>query len=140
MSWLKYRDTKYQLTSGEQSHWYIDADVMFENEHIRDAVLAEWWSYIRYLKKVLLVPVPTGGTKWASAFAEKYGFAMSSSVPTDYNGALVIVEDVITTGASVKKVCENPFWVVCVADRSTAELDLRVSSWVKFNFYEDLSS
>lgn len=105
--WLEFHPEKVKLHSGDESHWLINAQKMFDDIHIRTLVLESWGKYARLFKKktVHVVGVPEGGMPWAQALAQHIGASWSrldQSLPTNHKDlSIFLVDDVATTGGSI---------------------------------------
>lgn len=98
MDWLEYHEEPVSLHSGGWSHWLVRADLMFEDERIRNAVLECWTELLSGWRTALhVVGIPTGGDKWAEALRA------SLPNPVGANTIIVLVDDVVTTGASISQ-------------------------------------
>lgn len=93
VSWLVYHERPIALSSGRMSHWYVDAQTIFEYEVLRDAVLRHWLTALSPDFSWTVIPVPTGGHQWAAAL-QQLAPRQGSQERT------VVVEDVTTTGKS----------------------------------------
>lgn len=111
MNWLEYRKEPVTLHSGGRSHWLVRADLMFADEELRTAVVQRW-------RQLLpgggadIVAVPRGGLVWAEALHGNYAafdvtvnelpvFELARLVKPRENRALILLDDVVTTGASM---------------------------------------
>ena len=131
--WLEYHEKPVTLHSGGTSHWLVRGDILFANTHLREKVL-DRWEYIvdlhRFQQQNLLVPlfygIPTGGTCWAKAIAERTG----GEVILKYKHSLFmfVVDDVMTTGASFAPF-EHDIKLVVV--KRLPQLNSEVLAWME---------
>ena len=114
---LQHSDEAVILSSGQPSHWFVDGAAMYADPFIRESVLRHWETELRSYsgrsatgtKPWHFVPVPSGGDDWAREIAERmdvtWGYADGSTMAARADQLRpVIVEDVLTTGASVGRV------------------------------------
>ena len=131
-SWLEYHAEPVQLHSGGWSHWLVRGDLIFEDEELRKAVIDKWRQALPY-EDWDIVAIANGGTVWAEALrrdlrpdevfvVEKHDLARAALFASTEERALVVVDDVATTGSSL--ICAVPRADVrlCVVDRSMAGL------------------
>jgi orotate phosphoribosyltransferase len=127
MSWLQYQDTPFLLHSGDRSHWLIDSDQIFNDEELRESVLLSWQAEIPISGSYEIVAIPRGGVPWAMAFAERCRPSTVFVLDHPEMGALlaaskehkdlIVIDDVVTTGASLNLVPRAHHRLV-VVDRS----------------------
>ncbi len=115
--WLVYHQEAIQLHSGGWSHFEVRGDIMFANEPLRASVLDCWMRAIKWWYTDSAQPrvygVPRGGTPWAEALAERLGVEpLSTYQVADDAGPTFIVDDVTTTGKSLKSYPEPKLVVV----------------------------
>ena len=115
--WLRWSPNLITLHSGSKSHWFVDGAAMFNDEHIRESVL-DYWQEKLGDRKVRLVAIPTGGIVWAEALAERTGNAWGTPdrLPAGQE-PIVVIDDVVTTGASLRVVPYKFALVVVVRNR-----------------------
>lgn len=103
--WIEYHEEPVTLHSGGKSHWLVRGNKIFDDEQLREAVLAYWETFVRQMRKPYhFVSIPTGGDRWAEAIASRVEGAWSRlhDVCHVRNGATMFaVDDVLTTGASL---------------------------------------
>ena len=106
-NWLKYHEEPVTLHSGATSHWLIDGQVLFDDENIRRAVLDVWayaiWIHSPQIDEPRIFGIPTGGTPWAEALAQRVPGAILLDQYTDArwrDQPTFLVDDVVTTGKS----------------------------------------
>jgi len=102
-SWLIYHEDPITLSSGRESHWFVDGRKMFKDDHLRESVLNYWCMMLTTRHDWHCVGVPKGGIPWAEALQDR----VDSRTPSSTESRLVIVEDVITTGQSALKIQQN---------------------------------
>src|SRR3972149_2761851 len=100
--WLLWKPEPRRLHSGAKSHWFVDGEAMFADEHIRESVLT-YWQKVLGDRRARLVAIPTGGNAWAEALAERTGnrWGTPQMLPTGQE-PIVAIDDVVTTGASLR--------------------------------------
>ena len=133
MNWLTHHTAPVRLHSGQRSHWLIDAQAIFENEHLRRLVLDCWFPFVQNWPNPYIVGIRRGGVPWARALAERIGAPWSddTSVPKrSWHGfdSILVVDDVLTTGASLREVQADAAFVV--VDRSHGEAVPYAVSWM----------
>ena len=101
MSWLTRHDPPIRLHSGGLSHYKVNAGDLYADPAVRDAVFACWAAYLdaHSISRFLLVPIPTGGVAWAEGFRQHL---LDNSPTYSMGDQPVIVDDVLTTGASIR--------------------------------------
>jgi len=110
MTWLKYSPrVPFALRSGK-SHWFIDAREIFEDKPMVEAVY-QYWASLCPKQTLCVVAVPDGGIPWATGFVDwlhaKKIIAHHCHADKKCHSEdsyRIIIEDVITTGASIEKV------------------------------------
>lgn len=128
MNWLEYHEKPVTLHSGGTSHWLVRGELMFEDERLRESVLSFWVEYLKHWQpRVHVVGIPTGGTPWAEALKERVEL-------DEIDGPVVLVDDVVTTGKSMKEAAPKFRTVIarlCVVDRGPSHgiYGLSVQSW-----------
>jgi len=113
--WLIYHEEPITLHSGGKSHWFVDGQRIFNDPHLRESVLACWERYIFYPALTHLIAIPRGGISWAKAFADRIGatWGLPDDVIPGNPRYVYAVDDVMTTGASLKSVkCNGSFVVI----------------------------
>lgn len=106
---LYYHERPITLHSGGKSHWFVNADEMFQHEPLRREVLRIW---IRSLTdsegKYQFEAVPSGGILWTEAIHDEIPGSiirlLNSECQQGYQR--VVVDDVVTTGQSIMDVNE----------------------------------
>lgn len=113
--WLQYHSEPVTLHSGATSNWLVDGAELFKDEHVRKAVMDLWWysvwMYPKHdrdgcefdLEEPRIYGIPTGGTPWAAAFAERYPGAILLNEYKDMRHKrqpTFLIDDVATTGSS----------------------------------------
>jgi len=97
MNWLEYHEEPVTLHSSGKSHWLVRGDLIFQDMHLRAEVLDYWLVVLRGWRPPFeILSVPTGGDSWAAA--------LRTIVPTSEEPVMayrVVVDDVVTTGASI---------------------------------------
>jgi orotate phosphoribosyltransferase len=108
VAFIERHEEPVTLSSGRLSHWYVDADRIFESP-LRDVVLGYWLSLLGNMTH--LTPVETGGRKWADALGEaldQANLSVTAAPDEPEDGtSYVVIEDVVTTGASALKVVDE---------------------------------
>ena len=84
-----FQQGTFQLHSGEVSRWKIDCDALTDND-------------INTLAKLIHKGIVFGYVEWVSGGGERLGKAMLKW-RNAYSSTLLIVDDVLTTGASMEK-------------------------------------
>ncbi len=145
--WLKYHEEPITLHSfNQKSHWFVDGDVIFADEKLRNSVLELWEAQLFGCEPPYLIEgIPTGGTQWADALKERfpkhiYGAYKPQGKVMEPN-TWVVVDDVLTSGISMRDAsyklghCDtcNHVMKLVVARRSAYPVD---ASWVDL-FYLD---
>lgn len=104
MEFVQYREEPFVLSSGRLTNAFVDGRAIFDSPPHREMCLQFWESQIAWDRhRWHLVPVPTGGNRWAKALAERIGATWSErSFPGDFE-RIAVVEDVVTTGASARR-------------------------------------
>ena len=102
---LRFSEEPFTLHSGRQSHFLIDAGLLFACEPLRQMVLDCWLSECQSLKqheRVQVYGIPTGGVQWAAALAARIGAKLCLERQNlDLVYPVIAVDDVVTTGASL---------------------------------------
>jgi orotate phosphoribosyltransferase len=136
MNWLEYHEEPVTLHSGGRSHWLVRGDQIFYDEKLREAVLDCWSHYIRqYRPPYFFWAIPTGGSFWAEAIAERFGCSWAnrpgpSQIPN--NATTFTVDDVLTTGSSLSD--HGSTAALVVVDRDQREMYVpHVVSWAKIH-------
>ena len=122
---LTYAEPPFALHSGSRSHWFVDGEAIFLDKRLRELVLDCWENELRRIFPATglfhFIGVPRGGTLWAEAIACRMGCSwdspQASSIPE--GRTVVAVDDVLTTGASIKEV-EDAQWALVVVARVPA--------------------
>lgn len=123
--WLEYHEEPVQLHSGGWSHWLVRGDLMFANEPLREAVLSYWLDILRSWKPPLrILSIPTGGDRWANALKECIEPLVSDETPF-----MVVVDDVVTTGASMDAAVAHLHLAVVDRRVGGTRLQPHVAAW-----------
>lgn len=133
--WLKYLDKPKVLHSGQSSHWFVDGDEIFNDEHLRESVLQFWSQEVYEVYPDTLphfVPIPRGGNRWAEAIANL--MRTTWGVPL-FEGSNIPVDDVLTTGSSFEKLefAYDKIGLVVVARDPVKARELKVEAWAGLN-------
>ena len=136
MKWLRWNSTPFRLHSGGSSHWFVDGAMMFNDEHVRESVLA-YWQEILGENLYRLVAIPTGGLAWAEALSKRTGLPWGTpdNVPVG-EAPIAVVDDIVTTGASLSAVRYTDALVV--VDRRRIAFD-QVFAWAKIFLEREIS-
>lgn len=139
-SFLSHHDPPLTLHSGGKSSWLIDGEVIFRDERLRELVLDCWERELRRIfpatKRFHFAGIPEGGLAWAAAIRDRfYGSTRGSSthlhVPPGHT--LIAVDDVLTTGASIKEVKDAKWALVVVARVPSGEHLFNTTAWAKID-------
>lgn len=107
MDFVQYHEEPVKLSSGRLSHWFVDGRAIFESPPHRELVLAFWERRVAFDRydhyPWHLVPVPTGGNRWAEALADRVGASWGEEIPVQNIERIAVIEDVVTTGASAHR-------------------------------------
>lgn len=90
---------RVKLSSGKMSDFKIDCDALSDEDldGLAQKMVASW----NYIKFKRVVPIPTGGIRFAEAL-KRY-----LDVHESYDEPILIVDDVWTTGKSMNKAAEK---------------------------------
>ena len=100
--WLEYHEDPVLLHSGDKSHWLVRGDLIFSDKWLREAVLDYWEIKLKNFPAPFnFLGIPKGGSAWSEAIAERMGGHIWETIGCDPEGTYVIVDDVVTTGASL---------------------------------------
>ena len=113
--WLRYHDEPIILTSGGQSHWFVDAGEIFEDVYLRARVISCWEKKLNYWSTWHFIGVPEGGVKWARALAVYVNTKRGNNPATwgrpdndiPDGSSIAVIEDVVTTGQSLFSVVKK---------------------------------
>lgn len=105
---LYYQEHPITLHSGAESHWFVNADEMFEHEALRREVLRVWMLALTDRWKYQLEAVPSGGILWAEALHDEIPGAIIRPLNSECQRGYrrVVVDDIVTTGQSIMNVSE----------------------------------
>lgn len=118
-NWLIYHDEPIKLHSGQLSHWLVAGDAIFDDLELRTEVLRSWQASLAaagYLdhpdprRPLYFTGIPRGGVQWAKAIAEVVRGGVYVEKPLKH--PCVVVDDVMTTGASFRPYGLTPRLVV----------------------------
>lgn len=104
-NWLEYHEEPVTLHSGGRSHWLVRGDLIFADEHLREAVLDFWVGCLRPLgagRKTCILGVPRGGLQWARGLAYRIGEYVGPDDDVSAYEQVVVIDDVVTTGNSIE--------------------------------------
>ena len=139
---IEYHEEPVTLHSGGRSHYLVRADLIFEDEELRESIL-RCWRYLLPSTGLDILAVPEGGIRWAEAYRDElvsqdiqvyrldldivHLLSPSKSVP------LVVLDDVTTTGASLLSVPAATHRLVVVDRRvpGQANFEKEVLSWAR---------
>ena len=136
MTWLFYHESAIKLSSGETSHWFVDANKIFEDDMLRESVLDVWQDQLQGNGPYQFEGVPRGGIPWADAITRRIRHSvlapLNSRPPEDFKR--IVVDDVVTTGQSIMDLPNLwlPVSRLAVVIRSTQAFDLynnQISYW-----------
>ncbi len=144
--WLNYKASSRVLASGRLSNWFIDTDPFFDDIQTRDMIVDLWAKKImndiapdeKGKKEVRIFGVPTGGVRWAKALwlrLRHSSLLLYEYRDKRYSENTYIVDDVLTTGSTIRELDANGEPVMCVVRRwapgCTQLLDRgTVTSWM----------
>lgn len=136
---LTYYDPPITLHSDGRSHWFVDGVSIFHGERLRELVLDCWEKELRRIfpatKLFHFIGVPRGGLQWAEAIAKRFEQAICGAghlgVAVGYT--LVAVDDVLTTGASIKEVKDAKWALVVVARAPAGAYFPATTAWAKID-------
>ena len=147
--WLIHEAQQQVLASGRLSNWFVDTDPYFDDIQIRDMIVNMWAYKImndmtpeqKGKKEVRIFGVPTGGVRWAKALWLR--LRHSSLLLYEYRDKryaenTYIIDDVLTTGSTIKKLGANGEPILCVVRRWAPNCKLvidgiSVTSWMTVN-------
>lgn len=127
---LVYEEKPFTLHSGGTSNWKIDAQWLYNNPPLRKVILDQLteqvtrWTHPFYGLRPWLLGVPRGGVSWAIDLAKIVDGTFSQYDPNTLGECLaeyadkfffILIDDVITTGASLKDSRVNH--TIAVVDR-----------------------
>lgn len=128
-SWLIYHEKPITLHSGGKSHWFVDGQAIFDDSNLRESVLNLWARAIAHPDETHFMGIPRGGIPWAEAIARKVG-ARWGTPSQAIRGAkyLYVVDDVVTTGASLDSIPEA-YHRFAVVVRAAPGFFRRLTAW-----------
>ncbi len=140
--WIEYHEKPVTLHSGEDCHWLVRADLIFDDEELREAVLRKWTTKLGnsggYRE---FIGIARGGIPWAHAIADRLNgrcYDMTIAELTLYGHLLhahetrhplVVVDDVVTTGKSLGLVPHADAQLVVVSRRLLIPEGSKIHSW-----------
>jgi len=137
---LTFYDPPVVLHSGSESHWFVNCESIFADKKVRELVLDCWERELRRIfpghKLFHFIGVPRGGIPWAKAIATKMGgtFALLGEPGISIAGsAIIAVDDVLTTGASIGEVKDTRWALVVVARVPPGIVVSATSAWAKID-------
>ena len=143
MKWLNHEASSRVLASGRLSNWFVDTDPFFEDIQVRDMIVEVWAQRIlrdmaagvEDKKEVRIFGVPTGGVRWAQALWLR--LRDRSLLLHEYRdkryAETYIVDDVLTTGSTIKSLGADGEPVLIVVKREIAEtlkIESSVTAWM----------
>lgn len=141
--WLRHETVSRVLASGRLSNWFIDTDEFFKDIKIRDMIVEHWAKRILKdlesdsKKEARIFGVPTGGVGWAKALWFRLGdrsLLLHEYRDRRYAENTYIVDDVLTTGSTIKELGASGEPVLCVVRRLAPNcpmlLDSPIRSWM----------
>ncbi len=146
--WLHHETTSRVLASGRLSNWFVDTDPYFDDIQVRDMIVEQWAQRILKdlagdsKKEARIFGVPTGGVRWARALwlrlRHRSLLITGNYRDRRYAENTYIVDDVLTTGSTIKELGANGEPVLCVVRRwapgCTQLLDRgSVTAWMSVN-------
>jgi orotate phosphoribosyltransferase len=146
MNWLEYHKEPVTLHSGDKSRWLVRADLIYEDEELREAVLRHWVHWLGYHAGYReFLGITNGGVVWAHAIAEcmngkcyeldvpqlvLYGHLLRSGArDSTAQHPLVVVDDVTTTGKCLSLVPHANDYLVVVDRRLEIPGVNKVGAW-----------
>lgn len=144
VDWLEYHKSPVTLHSGDKSHWLVRGDLIFKDVDLRVVVLRRWKALLPFCAEPRdYIGIERGGVEWAEALAEftkGKAYAMSTPELEEWghmlhgkpDKPLVVVDDVTTTGSSLKLVPHADNHIV-VVDRRRQLLhpDDKILAWAR---------
>jgi len=114
------KEGHFLLTSGNHSHVYIDKDAILYNKEIRNEIVSKLLIKLMNVKKFHIIISPgNAGVPWGSFVADRLDvpFVYTEKVNGEINlrksfekplkdKSVLIIEDIISTGSSIKKVID----------------------------------
>ena len=137
--WLIYHEEPITLHSGGKSHWFVDGQRIFDDPHLRESVLACWERAVRHWADTFprgehpyFVGIPRGGLCWAKAIAARLDAEWGPIQDAPKGNFVYAVDDICTTGASLRSVPSN--WNLVVVARCSlfrgSHLGLTAWAWI----------
>ena len=134
MAWLNHDVVPHALASGRLSNWFVNTDPFFDDVKVRDMIVEIWAQKIlRDLaidsnKEARIYGVETGGVRWAKALWLR--LRDRALLLHDYRDKrnTYIVDDVLTTGSTIKELGTNDEPVLVVMSREWPGCRMIVSS------------
>lgn len=106
---LYYQEHPITLHSGDESHWFVNGDELFEHEPLRREVLRIWEQRLQGGGLYQFEAVPSGGILWAEAIHDEIldSIVRPLNSEPEQGYRRVVVDDVVTTGQSIMDVSED---------------------------------
>ena len=144
MKWLNHEESSRVLASGRLSNWFVDTDLFFEDIQVRDMIVEVWAQRIlrdmgagvEDKKEVRIFGVPSGGVRWAGALwlrLRDRSLLLYEYRDKRYAENTYIVDDVLTTGSTIKSLGADGEPVLIVVKREIAEtlkIESSVTAWM----------
>ena len=128
LSWITYYPEPVTLHSGYHSHWLVDATLIYADPQLRKIVLDCWEPIAASWRHPYILGIPRGGVPWAQALAERIDAPWGTHLSAYQRGSLLVVDDVLTTGTSLRAISAKSYFVV-VNRNGDPEIDLPVTAW-----------
>lgn len=120
INFLTVHSEPMRLHSGDASRFRVNAEGLFDNERIREVIIADWVRFLTLYhprSRFHIIGIPEGGTPWAVELwrvleIDKRGentFNKSTDHihPAEKPSKVILVDDVLTTGHSLIEVVEG---------------------------------